>query len=461
MTDIQVDVAVLGWGKGGKTLAATLSKAGRSIAVVERSPQMYGGSCINVNCIPTKILVHQGATRPDAANPEEWFSTSVDRRDALVDTLRAKNHAMLEDAESVTLIDGEAHFIGPRRIEVRGGDARLVVGAETVVINTGSVPSIPPIEGIEGSPRVHTSTTLQHVDPLPKRLVVVGGGYVGLEFAGMFADFGAAVTLVDHHDTFLAGEDRDVAGAVRALLEERGVEVVLGSRVTAVDDQPDADVVTTLEASSGAQRELPADAVLLATGRRPATDGLGLEAAGVETDDRGFVVVDAHLRTTAPGVFAVGDVNGGPQFTYISLDDHRIVLDQLTGSGGRSTDDRVAVPSTTFLTPPLARVGLNETQAREQGREVLVASKAVADIAAMPRPKIVGETHGLIKVLVDPDDDLILGATVFCVEAQEVINLLALAMRSGTTASQLRDGIWIHPSIAEGLNEVLADLRPA
>lgn len=461
MVDMQVDVAVIGWGKAGKTLAATLSKAGRNVALVERSPQMYGGSCININCIPTKILVHQSATRPAGATPEEWFAGSVNRRVALTDKLRAQNRAMLEDAESVTLIDGEARFVGPRQIEVRGGEERLVLEAETVVINTGSVPAIPPIDGVEGSRRVHTSTSLQHVDPLSKRLVVVGGGYVGLEFAGMFADFGADVTLVDHHETFLTGEDPDVADAVQHLLEDRGVEIVLGARVTAVDDQPGADVVTTLEAPSGEQRRLPADAVLLATGRRPATDGLGLEVAGMETDDRGFVVADSRLRTSAPGVFAVGDVNGGPQFTYISLDDHRIVLDQLTGSGARSTDDRVAVPSTTFLTPPLARVGLNETQAREQRREVLVARKRVADIAAMPRPKIVGETRGVIKVLVDPDDDLILGATVFCVEAQEVINLLALAMRSGTTASELRDGIWIHPSVAEGLNEVLADLQPA
>jgi pyruvate/2-oxoglutarate dehydrogenase complex dihydrolipoamide dehydrogenase (E3) component len=200
--------------------------------------------------------------------------------------------------------------------------------------------------------------------------------------------------------------------------------------------------------------------VLFATGRRPATADLGLDRAGIRTDDRGCIVVDEHLRTSVPGVFAIGDVNGGPQFTYISLDDYRIVLDQLTGAGTRATTDRVAVPSTTFLTPPLARIGINETRARALGLRILIGTKHVNDIAAMPRAKIVGETHGLIKVIVDAETDQILGATLFCVDAQEVINTVALAMRTRTTATQLRDAIWTHPSTTEGFNEVLAGLRP-
>jgi pyruvate/2-oxoglutarate dehydrogenase complex dihydrolipoamide dehydrogenase (E3) component len=190
------------------------------------------------------------------------------------------------------------------------------------------------------------------------------------------------------------------------------------------------------------------------------TDDLDLAAAAVEVDERGFIVVDDRLRTSASGIFAVGDVNGGPQFTYISLDDFRVVLSQLAGDGARTTADRVAVPNTVFLTPPLARVGMSERDARESGRRVLVAAKNVRDIAAMPRPKIVGDTHGLIKVIVDADTDLVVGATVFSIDAQEVINLLALAMRAGVTASELRDGIWTHPSSTEALNEVLGELRP-
>jgi probable pyridine nucleotide-disulfide oxidoreductase len=411
--------------------------------------------------VPTKALIHQAGSRPDGADAVDWFAASIGRRDSLVAKLRARNHAMLADVDAVTLVEGRARFIGPRRVEVQAGADRLVIDADTVVVNTGSVPRIPPVEGAADSPRVYDSTTLQHVDPLPRRLVIVGGGYVGLEFAGMFAGFGSRVTLVDHHDQLMPAEDRDVADAVQDLLEELGVEVILGARVTAVRDDARAQVsVTVVPAGSGVAAVLEAEAVLVATGRRPATDDLGLDKAGVEVDARGFVAVDEQLRTSVPGVFAVGDVNGGPQFTYVSLDDYRIVLDQLTGAGTRATADRVAVPSTTFLTPPLARVGLNETRARELGREVLVASKEVADIAAMPRPKIVGETHGLIKVVVDARTDEILGATLFCVDAQEIINLVALAMRTGTTAQQLRDGIWTHPSTTEAFNEVLTGLRP-
>lgn len=456
MADIDVDVVILGWGKGGKTLAGALGRAGRSVAVVERSSQMYGGSCININCVPTKALIHQAESRPDGADAGEWFAASVGRRDSLTAQLRARNRAMLAEVDAVTLVDGHARFTGPHEVAVEAGGDRLTIAAATVVVNTGTVPDSASVGGASGSSRVYDSTTLQHVDPLPRRLVVVGGGFVGLEFAGMFARFGSHVTLVDHHDQLIPGEDRDVAAAVRSLLEDVGVDVRLDSSITSIRDAVGGAAVSVFVGAD----EIRAEAVLLATGRKPATADLGLERAGIATDDRGYVVVDEKLRTSVPGVFAIGDVNGGPQFTYVSLDDYRIVLDQLTGAGARSTTDRVAVPSTTFLTPPLARVGINESQARGLDRPVLVATKNVADIAAMPRPKIVGETHGLIKVVVDARTDQILGATLFCVDAQEVINTIALAMRMGTTAAQLRDGIWTHPSSTEALNEVLGGVRP-
>ena len=456
MEQIDVEVLVIGWGKGGKTLAGALGRAGRTVAVIERSRKMYGGGCINIACVPTKDLVHSAESRRDGDDPQAWFEQAVAGRDALTERLRARNHAMLDEVDTITLIDGEARFTGARMVEVTAGPDRLTVRADTVIINTGSEPSRPDIPGVTGT-RVHDSVSIQHVHPLPQRLVIVGGGYVGLEFAGMFAHFGSQVTVVDHGDRLLRREDADVAAGVVALLAEVGVEFALGAHTERIEEGPDAASVTVR--TEAGTHTLTADAVLLATGRRATTAGLGLRAAGVQVDDRGFIVVDEHLRTSAPGVFAVGDVNGGPQFTYISLDDHRIVMDQLTGDGVRTTADRVAVPSTIFLTPPLARVGMTETQAREGGRPVLVATRRIADIAAMPRPKIVGETHGLIKVVVDPATDLILGATVFSVDSQEVINLIALAMRAGVTASALRDGIWTHPSSTEALNEVLAGLQ--
>jgi pyruvate/2-oxoglutarate dehydrogenase complex dihydrolipoamide dehydrogenase (E3) component len=457
MSELRVDVLVIGWGKGGKTLAATLARQGRSVAVVERSREMYGGGCINIACVPTKHLIHSAEQRRPDDDAQEWFAQSVAGRDALTAQLRARNHAMLAELDAVTLIDGEARFVGPHEVEVAGGSDRLRVHAETIVVNTGTRPAWPSYAAV-GGPMIFDSETIQHVDPLPNRLVVVGAGYVGVEFAGMFARFGSQVTLVDRNAEWMRSEDRDVAQAVAEVLDDAGVELMLGTTVEQIENVGEG--VRVRLGGRGEPRELTADAVLIAVGRVPVTDDLDLAAAAVEVDERGFIVVDDRLRTSASGIFAVGDVNGGPQFTYISLDDFRVVLSQLAGDGARTTADRVAVPNTVFLTPPLARVGMSERDARESGRRVLVAAKNVRDIAAMPRPKIVGDTHGLIKVIVDADTDLVVGATVFSIDAQEVINLLALAMRAGVTASELHDGIWTHPSSTEALNEVLGELRP-
>jgi pyruvate/2-oxoglutarate dehydrogenase complex dihydrolipoamide dehydrogenase (E3) component len=453
MERLETDLLVIGWGKAGKSLARYLGSSGRSVVLVEQSSQMYGGTCINIACVPTKALVHLAELRRDSDDTAEWFTAAVGQRDALTEKLRARNHALLGEVDAVTVVDGRACFVGPHEVEVAAGADRLRIRGRIVVVNTGTVPARPGLPGA-GGPRVHDSTTLQHIDPLPERLAVVGGGFIGLEFAGMFARFGTKVTLLNGAERLLPGEDADVAGAVAVALADAGVEVIHGVRAKGfVDDGSTVRV----EYDGGT---LEADAVLLATGRTPATHGLDLAAAGIEVDEHGFIRVDEQLRTTVEGVFAVGDVNGGPQFTYISYDDHRIVLDQLIGGGTRRTTDRVAVPTTTFLTPPLSRVGLTETQAHERQLDVHIVTKAVADIAAMPRPKIVGETHGLIKFVVDAKSGLLLGATLFCIDSQEMINLVALAIRAGVSAAALRDGIWTHPSSTEALNEVLV-LLPA
>ena len=325
-----------------------------------------------------------------------------------------------------------------------------------MLVNTGSRPAVPPVEGARVGGRIHDSTTVQHISPLPESLVVVGGGYVGLEFASMFAHFGAAVTVLDRGERPLRHEDPDVADTAVGILAGDGVRVTSGADVTSITDGPERAEVTYT--ADGREERIGADAVLLALGREPATDSLGLERGGVAVDERGFVVVDEYLRTSAEGVSALGDVNGGPQFTYVSLDDNRIVADQLFGSGRRSTADRVAVPSTIFLTPPLARVGLTEAQAREQGYEVLVAAKQMADIAAAPRAKIEGEPRGIVKCVVDAGTDQVLGVALMHVHSQEVINLVALAMRHSITATELRDATYTHPSATEALNEVLGAL---
>lgn len=456
MREEHVDLLVIGWGKGGKTLAGAMGRAGQRVAMVEQDPGMAGGSCINVACVPTKALIHDADARRAEDDPQQWFEAAVARRDSLTTAMRVTNVSMLADLDSVLLVTGRAVLTGPRQVEVTAGDDALRISATTVVINTGSAPAVPPIDGAVVGGRIHDSTTLQHVRPLPQRLMVVGGGYVGLEFASMFAHYGSSVTVLDRGPRPLRHEDADVAAVAAAALEEDGVEFVNGASVTAVADG--AEAVTVAYAVDGTEHTVEADAVLLALGRVPGTEGLGLAAAGVEVDDRGYVVVDEHLRTSAPGVHAIGDVNGGPQFTYVSLDDHRIVAGQLTGDGTRSTADRTAVPSTIFLTPPLARVGLTEEQARKAGHDVRVAAKKVAEIATMPRPKIENEPRGIVKVVVDAGTDQVLGAALMHVESQEVINLVSMAMRHGIPASALRDAVYTHPSSTEALNEVLGSL---
>lgn len=382
---------------------------------------------------------------------QEYFTQAVAGRDSLIGKLNTANHQMLEG--QAELVDGTARFIGPRKVAVDTADGELIITAQTVVLGTGAVPARPDIPGID-LPRVYDSTTIQHAAPLPQRLAIIGGGFIGLEFAQMFQHFGSQVTLLDSGEQFLRRAEPVVAESVHQVLTKSGVLVRQSARVQQIRQDGEA---LTLELADG---QVQADAVLVAAGRTPATAELNLEAAGIETDDRGFVTVDEQLRTSAEGVFAVGDVNGGPQFTYISLDDHRIAWDQLIGSGQRSRTDRVAVPNTTFLTPPLSQVGMGPEEAVRAGHSVLYAAKDVASIAAMPRPKIVGETDGVITFTVDAETRQVLGASLFCIDSQELINLVALAIRAGVTADELLNGIWTHPSSTEALNEVLGELKP-
>lgn len=453
--DGQLDAIIIGWGKGGKTLAGTLAKAGQRVAVIEQSSQMYGGTCINIGCVPTKALIHDAESRDGAGYDQQVFQEAIQRRDKLTAMMRAKNFSMLDDLESVLVVNGKAAFTGPRSIKVSAGSEELELSAGKIIINTGALPAIPDIEGAQIGGRVHDSTTIQHAQ-LPKALAVVGGGYVGIEFASMFAQFGSKVTVLDRGSRALSKEDPDVAGEVQACLEDAGAEIISSASVRSISQ--DEQGATVSYERRGEVHQLQADAVLIALGRVPNTAGLGLEAAGVQTGSRGEVAVDEFLATNVEGIYALGDANGGPQFTYVSLDDHRVLASQLLGDGSRSTKDRVAVPYTIFTTPPLARVGLSQEQAAQQGFQAKIAVKKVSEIAAMPRPKIVGDPRGIIKFVIDARSDQILGAALMHVDSQEVVNLVALAMRQHMTAAELRDQIFTHPSSTEALNEVLAQL---
>jgi pyruvate/2-oxoglutarate dehydrogenase complex dihydrolipoamide dehydrogenase (E3) component len=457
--NVKADLVVIGFGKGGKTLAAALGRQGRPVVMIEQSADMYGGTCINIGCVPTKSLVYQAENLADTEAGSDAYRRAVSVELAVTSTLRAENFAMLDGIDSVSVITGQARFLDPHTVHVTlaGGGGTATVTAEHVVISTGAQPIIPDIPGLRDSAVVATSTDLLVSPALPPRLVVLGGGYVGLEFAAMYAAYGSKVTVLERHSQILGQEDDDVAACARGILGDDGITMLTGVEVTRVDDGPGPSA-TVFFKRDGNTESVQADVILAASGRRPVTADIALEKAGVRVTDRGAVVVDEHLRTSQPHIFAIGDVNGGPQFTYVSLDDYRIVLDQLVGAGTRSTAQRVAVASVLFMTPPLARVGLTERDARAAGYRVKVAAMPVAKMATVARARIVAETRGMMKVVVDADTDEILGAALLSYDSHEVVNTVALAMRHGITAGQLRNEIYIHPSMTEAFNQLLGAL---
>jgi probable pyridine nucleotide-disulfide oxidoreductase len=455
-TSLTTDVIVLGFGKGGKTAAHVLSNAGQRVVLIEQSEDMYGGTCPNVGCIPTKMLVHYSNSRRLEHAAQEFFASSIEGVRALTAAGRAANFNAINGKDLATVITGTARFIDSHTVAVGEGKEEITVTASTILINTGSEPVVPAIEGIATTAHLVSSSDLTRLDKLPEHLVIIGGGYLGLEFASIYRHFGADVTVLEATDRLLPKEDEDVASVAAEILSGDGITIITGSSVTRVEDANGATVVTYVK--GGATYTVQGDAVLPATGRKPATDELKLAAAGVDVSPRGAVVVDEHLRTSQPHIFALGDVNGGPQFTYISLDDARIVIDQLLGEGKRSTKDRVAVPRTMFITPPLATVGLTEREAREKGLNIKVAREKVANIVAFRRAYTVEETRGVMKFILDADTDLILGAAILSIDAQEVINMIALAMQQGVTATTLQNGIYTHPSTTEAFNEVFTKI---
>ena len=455
------DAIIIGFGKGGKTLAADLANHGWNVAVVERSTGMYGGTCINIGCIPTKALVHYaqvtGYRRPSTFEQyAEEFKQAILAKEKLTSLLREKNFKNLDDRETVTVYTGEASFRSPYEIVVKTDTDSFLLEGEKIFINTGATTIIPTISGIEDNPYVYTSTSIMELEKLPRHLVIVGGGYIGLEFASMFAGFGSKVTILEAGEVFIPREDRDIADSVKSTLEKKGITIHLNTVVQTIEQDVERAAVICRNAISGDTFRLEAEAVLLATGRKPNTESLNLQAAGIQTTNRGAIEVDSKLRTNIPNIWAIGDVHGGLQFTYLSLDDYRIIREELFGNGFRSLDDREAVAYSVFIDPPLAHVGLNETQARKMEKNIKVASLPAA---AMPRTRTIEQTDGLLKAVVDADTGKILGCTLFCAESSEVINTVSLAMRLGQDYTFLRDSIFTHPSMSEALNDLFGLIK--
>lgn len=462
-TDIDADLLVIGFGKGGKTLAGELGGRGQRVVLVEKSPTMYGGTCINTGCVPTKSMIHQGELLPEGSPGAVAYAAAIAQTERLTAGLRAANLAALAPIPSVTVLTGAASFVDADTVQVVVDTGVITVTARNIVIGTGSTPVVADVPGLADCPVAVTSAELLRLASRPDQLVVLGGGYIGLEFASMYAAFGTAVTVLEQRPTVLANEDQDIAEAARSPLRDRGVTIITSANIAGLRTvtRPGVPPATRVEyLVDGRSETLDADNVLVALGRRPNTAGLNLDRAGIEITDSGAVVVDDYRRTSQPHIFAVGDVNGGPQFTYISLDDYRIVIDQLTDAAKpRSASQRQAVPYCLFLRPPLARVGLTESQARSAGYDVRVAAAPVVSLATVARARIVGDTAGMMKVVVDVATDKILGAAMLCHDAQEVINIVALAMRYGITATALRNEIYAHPSMSECLNQLLGLLK--
>lgn len=435
---------VIGFGKGGKTLAKNLAAKGESVLVVEKSKKMYGGTCINIACLPSKNLIINAQRGIN-------FEDAVKEKDEMTTVLRNKNYHMVADEETATILDGTAKFIDNHTIEiVLDSGERTEVKGERIFINTGATPIIPQVKGLKESKYILDSTAAMDQNSLPNELVILGAGYIGMEFASMFARYGAKVTVLDTNEKFLKREDDDISEMLFNDLSQDGIEFKLGVKVVEVKDL--SDKVEIIYEINGKKQTVKADKLLVATGRKPVTEGLGLENTDIELDERGAIKVDDYLRTTAENVWAIGDVKGGPQFTYISLDDFRIIFDQLYGKGKRKVSDRNLVPYSVFITPALSRVGLNEVEAKNKGIEYKLFKLAATSI---PKAKVIGNTRGMYKILVDPDTEEILGATIYGEESYEVINLIALAMKAKLPYTMLRDQIYTHPTMSEALNDVL------
>ena len=452
------DVIIIGFGKGGKTLAAEFAKRGQKVAIIERSDKMYGGTCINIGCIPTKTLVHQAkmaSALKDATFEErsEFYRNAVSVKESVTSALRNKNYHNLADNPNVTVYTGIGSFVSADVVTVRTATEKIRLTSKQIIINTGAETVIPPIEGVAGNPFVYTSTSIMELADLPRRLVIIGGGYIGLEFASMYASFGSQVTVLESYPELIAREDRDIAASVKETLEKKGIVFRMNAKVQSVNRVEDKAIVTFADSQTSEVFVLEADAVLLATGRRPNTKDLNLEVAGVEVDVRGAIIVDEYLKTTNPNIRAVGDVKGGLQFTYISLDDYRIVREDLFGDKERRTGDRNPVSYSVFIDPPLSRVGLNEEEARRQNRDIIVKKLPVM---AIPRAKTLGETDGLLKAIIDKNTGKILGCVLFAPDSGEVINTVAVAMKTGQDYTFLRGFIFTHPSMSEALNDLFS-----
>jgi pyruvate/2-oxoglutarate dehydrogenase complex dihydrolipoamide dehydrogenase (E3) component len=449
---MDVDVIVIGAGQAGVPLAARLAEAGRRVLMAERHE--LGGTCVNTGCTPTKTMIASaraahvartaGRLGVEAGPVRVDLAAVVRRKDAIVREWRESVERRLRKAgDRLRLLPAHARFVGPREVEAGGERHR----APVVVINAGARPAWPPIPGLDAAAPLDNRTVMELTE-VPAHLLVLGAGYIGCEFAQMFRRFGSEVTLIDHGDRLLAMEDPDTSQALKAVFEGEGVRFELASKAESVS-RHGAEVAVRLP-----RGEVRGSHLLVATGRRPNTDDLGCDAAGIALDAHGFIPVDDHYRTSAEGVYAVGDVTPGPQFTHASWDDHRRLFDHLVRGGGKKRSERL-VPITAFTDPQVARVGLTEQEAHARGVPFEKATMPFGDIA---RAVETGEVAGTMKVMIDPATERLVGAAIVGAEAGELIHVFVSVMQAGATARAVVDAEMVHPTFAEGLQSLLMRL---
>ncbi|WP_035616103.1 FAD-dependent oxidoreductase [Haloferula sp. BvORR071] len=455
------DVLVLGCGEGGKFAAWSLARAGQRVAVIER--KYIGGSCPNIACLPSKNVIHSAKVASLLGRGEEFgvmtsdpvidMSAVRERKRKMVTGL-VEMHLKNFETSGTELIFGSGQFVEPKVIQVTSADGSIrLLRGKKIIISTGSRARVEPLPGmVEAAPLTHIE--LLELDTVPEHLVVLGGGFVGLELAQAMRRFGSRVTIIDRNPRLAPSEDEDVSAALQQLCADEGIPLVLKSVVTRVEGRSGDAVKLTV--TNGSTEDLQQGThLLVASGRLPNTSGIGLDLAGVEVTERGHIQVNERLETTAPDVFAVGDCAGSPHFTHIAFDDFRIVRDNILG-GNRVTTHR-QLPFCLFTDPEFARVGLSETEAKKEG---VAYRKATVPMAAALRTRTLSETRGFMKVLVAADSDRILGITVFGVGAGEIMAVVQVAILAGLPYTVLRDAVFVHPTLPEGLIPLFTAIPP-
>jgi pyruvate/2-oxoglutarate dehydrogenase complex dihydrolipoamide dehydrogenase (E3) component len=458
---VPYEAIIIGGGKAGKTLAMDLGNHGVKTALIERDAKMIGGTCINLACIPTKSFVQSARVAHTARHAGDYGVEVGDVRvnwlavrrrvEGITKTMREMNYKSITAAPALDLIIATARLLDRNTVEIQEPDGKVrQLIAKRIFLNTGTRPAEAQIPGMQEVSALD-SNTVQRLDKLPDHLIIVGGGYIALEFAQMFRRFGSNVTIVVRGERILPHEDTDVVAAVSELLKKEGIAILTG--VSPIRAEKTAGGVALVGSAVGGEQTISGSHLLVAIGRAPNTENLNLAAAGVDSGEHGYIKVNDRLETTAPNIWALGDCNGGPQFTHASLDDYRIVKANVFGKGERSTKHRL-MPSTLFIDPELARIGLTETEAREQGFAIRVAK---ASVAVIPRARTTGQLAGQMKAVIDAKNDRILGCSILASEAGEMLGTVQMAMIAGLPFTALRDAVLSHPTMTEGFNSLFAD----